>query len=64
MKKGLYQEALNDCSTLLSIDEKNVGAYYILGNNLYIYMSFPFCLMNTIFSRFISLILYICSPTL
>ncbi len=31
MKKGLYCEAINDCNTLLSIDDKNVGAYYIRG---------------------------------
>jgi tetratricopeptide (TPR) repeat protein len=31
MKKGLYQEAINDCNTLLEIDQTNVGAYYTRG---------------------------------
>ena len=31
MKKGQYQEAINDCNTLLEIDQRNVGAYYTRG---------------------------------
>ena len=31
MKKNMYQDAIQDCNKLLTIDENNVGAQYILG---------------------------------
>lgn len=31
MKKGQYQEAIQDAHTLLNIDSRNVEAYYVLG---------------------------------
>jgi len=31
MKKGLFDAAIADTNSLISIDESNVGAYYIRG---------------------------------
>ena len=31
MKKQRYLEAIEDCHTLLNIDSRNVGAYYLIG---------------------------------
>ncbi len=31
MKKGRYEEAINDCNQLMKIDDRNAGAFYIRG---------------------------------
>ena len=31
MKKNQFMEAIEDCHTLLNIDSRNVGAYYLIG---------------------------------
>ena len=37
MKKGLFDAAIADTNSLISIDESNVGAFYIRGKYIIFY---------------------------